>query len=176
MEELAYRIRSAEPDDLKSLSAIKVSLAHPEGRTRGGGLRTALQRNELLLLERYDPREKDWIVGGFVEWHMRVDDTMTLRDVGSTGETPHAGIVKHLIGELLRSLSPNAATCVVRRDIEIWNEILASIPGFDIDGPPEYRRPHYYNIWKWSPELARAIERQSRRGGPPRGAPRGRRR
>ena len=164
MDELAFRIRSAEPEDLKAIrEAVKVSLAHPEGRGRSNGLRTAQQRNELLVLERSDPRE-GWAIGGFAEWHMRVDDILTLRDVGSAGETPHAGIVKHLIGELLRSLSPVAATCVVRRDVQVWNEIIASIPGFFVDGPPEYRRPHYYNIWRWSPELARQAEGRSRRG------------
>ena len=35
MDELAYRIRAAEPDDLVAVrSTIKVSLAHPEGRGR----------------------------------------------------------------------------------------------------------------------------------------------
>jgi hypothetical protein len=173
MDELAYRIRAAEPDDLAAIrSTIKVSLAHPEGRGRGTSLRTALQRGELLLLERYDTREKDWAVGGFVEFHMRVDDTLTLRDLGTIGDTPHAGVAKHLIGELFNQLGPQSATCVVRRDAEAWNEILASIPGFEVDGPPEYRRPHYYNIWKWSPELARQAQRGGRhRGAPPRGGP-----
>ncbi len=165
MEELAFRIRPAEPDDLATLSVVKVSLAHPEGRSRTGSLRTAQQRDELLVLERYDPREKAWVSAGYVEWHMRVDDSLTLRDVGSEGDTPHAGIVKHLIGELLRSLSPAAATSVVRRDAEVWNEILRSIPGFYPEGS-EYRRPHWYAIWKWSPELAREVERASRRGMP----------
>src|SRR3954452_24040400 len=142
MDELAYRMRAAEPDDLAAIrSTITVSLAHPEGRGRGTSLRTALQRNELLLLERYDAREKDWVVGGFVEFHMRVDDTLTLRDLGTIGEAPHAGVAKHLIGELLKQLGPQGATSVVRRDAEAWNEILASIPGFAVDGPPEYRRP-----------------------------------
>lgn len=173
VEGLAFRIRAAEPDDLVALrAAINVSLSHPEGRSRSASLRTAQQRNELLLLERYDAREKSWIIGGFIEWHMRVDDTLTLRDVGSVGETPHAGIIKHLVDELLRSLSPVAATCVVRRDADVWNDILATIPGFFVEGPPEYRRPHYYNIWKWSPELARQAQRGGRRGGgPPRGSP-----
>ncbi len=176
MDELAFRIRSAEPEDLKPLqAAMKVSLAHPDGRTRSGSLRTAQQRDELLLLERSDPREKAWVLGGFVEWHMRVDDTLTLRDVGSVGEAPHAGIVKHLLSELLRSLSPLAATAVVRRDSEVWNEILDSIPGFFVEGPPEYRRPHYYNVWKWSPELARQAQRQLGRGRPPSRATPGRR-
>jgi len=174
--ELAFRIRAAEPDDLPALrGAANISLAHPEGRGRSASFRTAQQRNELLLLERYDTRERAWVIGGFVEWHMRVDDTLTLRDVGSIGDTPHAGIVKHLIDELLRSLSPESATCVVRRDLEPWNEILAGIPGFFVEGPPEYRRPHYYNIWKWSPQLAREARRGGRRGGgPSRGIPPGR--
>jgi hypothetical protein len=178
-DELSFRIRAAEPDDLAALrGAINVSLTHPEGRSRSASLRTAQQRDELMILERYDRREKSWVVGGFIEWHMRVDDTLTLRDVGSVGDTPHAGIVKHLVDELLRSLSPLSATAVVRRDAEVWSEILAGIPGFFIDGPPEYRRPHYYNIWKWSPELAREARRGGRRGGgsprggPPRGGPR----
>jgi len=173
MDELAFRIRAAEADDLPAIrSAIKASLSQPEGRGRGTSLRTALQRNELLLLERYDTREKDWVIGGYVEWHMRVDDTLTLRDVGTVGETPHAGVAKHLIGELFSQLSPLSGTCVVRRDAEAWNSILASIPGFFVDGPPEYRRPHYYNIWKWSPELARQAQRGGRRGGdPPRNRP-----
>jgi hypothetical protein len=174
MDELAYRIRTAEPDDLAAIrSTITVSLAHPEGRGRGTSLRTALQRNELLLLDRYDAREKAWVIGGFVEFHMRVDDTLTLRDLGTVGESPHAGVAKHLIGELFNQLGPISATCVVRRDAEVWNEILASIPGFSVDGPAEYRRPHYYNIWKWSPELARQAQRGGgrRRGAPPRGGP-----
>ena len=173
MDELAYRIRAAEPDDLAAVrNAIKVSLAHPEGRGRGTSLRTALERNELLLLERYDARDKDWVIGGFVEFHMRVDDSLTLRDLGTIGETPHAGVAKHLIGELFSQLKPVSATSVVRRDAEAWNEILGSIPGFSVDGPPEYRRPHYYNIWKWSPELARQAQRGARpRGVPPRGGP-----
>ena len=113
MDELAYRIRAAEPDDLAAVrNAIKVSLAHPEGRGRGTSLRTALQRNELLLLERYDAREKDWVIGGFVEFHMRVDDTLTLRDLGTIGESPHAGVAKHLIGELFSQLHPLSATSV----------------------------------------------------------------
>ena len=82
---------------------------------------------------------------------------------GTVGETPHAGVAKHLIGELIHQLSPVGATCVVRRDADAWNEILGSIPGFFIEGPPEYRRPHYYNIWKWSPELARQAQRGGRR-------------
>ena len=90
MDELAYRIRAAEPDDLAAVrGTITVSLAHPEGRGRGTSLRTAQQRNELLLLERYDAREKDWVIGGFVEFHMRVDDTLTLRDLGTIGDSPH---------------------------------------------------------------------------------------
>lgn len=165
MQELAYRIRSAEPEDLTALRDVAtVSSTHPEGRGRRSLSKISQQRDELLLLERSDPRAKDWVVGGYIEFHMRVDDVLTIKDVGSVGEAPHAGIVKHLVDELLRSLAPLGATCVVRRDADAWNELLGSITGFFVEGPPEYRRPHYYNIWKWSPELARQAERQARRG------------
>ena len=136
-----------------------------------GPASTALQRNELLLLERYDAREKDWVIGGFVEFHMRVDDTLTLRDLGTIGDTPHAGRGEAPDRGAVLAAAPVSATAVVRRDAEAWNEILASIPA-SVDGPPEYRRPHYYNIWKWSPELARQAQRGGRhRGAPPRGGP-----
>ena len=81
------------------------AFSQPEGRGRGTSLRTALQRNELLLLERYDAREKDWVIGGYVEWHMRVDDTLTLRDVGTVGETPHAGVANACAEELVKAKS-----------------------------------------------------------------------
>jgi hypothetical protein len=167
-QQLAYRIRAAEERDLPVLrDAITVSLAHPDGRVRKSVSRAALQRNELLVLEHYDHRERQWVIGGFIEWHLRVDDALTIKDVASVGEVPHSGIVKHLVNELFVSYRPVGATLVVRRDAEVWNEIVAAIPGFSIEGPPEYRRPHYFNIWKWSPTLARQSQRQPSRGNQP---------
>jgi hypothetical protein len=171
--EIGYEFVPASPSDVAVLrSQVRYTLTHPDGRGRREGYRAAAERGELLLLVHDDRRERQRRLDGFVEFHMRVDDTLTLRDLGTIGDTPHAGVAKHLFSELFNQLGPQSATCVVRRDAEAWNEILASIPGFEVDGPPEYRRPHYYNIWKWSPELARQAQRGGRhRGAPPRGGP-----
>src|SRR5579871_1003120 len=82
-QELSYRIRTATLDDASSLRDISVkTLAHPEGRARREGYRAAAQRGELLVLERYDSRARAWRVCAFVEWHIRVDDVLTIRDIG----------------------------------------------------------------------------------------------
>lgn len=93
---------------------------------------------------------------------MRVDDVLTIRDAGTETLPPHPGMVKQLVLELLRSLSPVEAIVKVRRDAADWNEILESIAGFTVEGS-EYRRPHWINIWKWTRQAA---------GRPPRGMPR----
>ena len=142
---------------------IESSLSHPEGKGRRAGYRAAAQREELLVLERHDSRARDWRACAFVEWHMRVDDVLTIRDAGTETLPPHPGMVKQLILELLRSLSPAEAIVKVRRDATEWNEILQSIAGFVIEGS-EYRRPYWINIWKWS---------QQAPARPLRGVPRG---
>lgn len=164
MEELAFRFRRAEPDDAKTLRGLpKVTLTHPDGQAKTETHRGAIDRGELLLLERYDTREKVWTVGGFIDYHLRVDDTVNIRDIGTVGDTVHAGIVRHLVEELLRSAAPSTAGLKVRRDAEVWNEILGSTPGFELLGS-EYRRPHWYSVWEWSRERAR-----QERGRPARG-------
>lgn len=164
MEELAFRIRRAEPDDAKALrAAAKTTMTHPEGQSRSETFRGAIDRGELLLFERYDPRLKEWALGGFADYHMRVDDTLTIRDMGTVGEGVHAGIVRNLLDELLRSAAPVSATLKVRRDAEDWNAIFAGMPGFALDGS-EYRRPHWYNIWDWSRDRARAERGRAGRG------------
>jgi ribosomal protein S18 acetylase RimI-like enzyme len=155
MEELAFRFRRADPEDAKVLRhAQKSTLSHPEGQSRSETFRGAIDRGELLLLERYDSRTKSWMAGGYIDYHMRVDDTLTIRDIGTLGEATHAGIVRHLLDELLRSAAPSTAGLKVRRDAEAWNAILAGTPGFGLAGT-EYRRPHWYNVWEWSRERAR---------------------
>ena len=164
MEELAFRIRLAEPADTAPLrGARKLTMTHPDGQGRSDTFRGAIERGELLLLERYEPREKDWSIGGFADYHMRVDDTLTIRDIGTLGESLHAGIVRHLLDELFRSAAPAAAGLKVRRDAEEWNQIFASVPGFELAGS-EYRRPHWYNVWEWSRERARAASGGRGRG------------
>src|SRR5215212_510456 len=110
MEELAFRFRTAEPDDAAVLRRTpKSTLTHPDGQGKSETFRGAIDRRELLLLERYDTREKTWTIGGFVDYHMRVDDTLSIRDIGTVGDGVHAGIVRHLLDELLRSAAPVTA-------------------------------------------------------------------
>ncbi len=91
MEELAIRFRRAEPDDAGGLrTAPKITLSHPDVRGRPETFLGAIDRGRLLLLERYDRRSKDWAIGGFVDYHMRVDDRLTIRDVGIIGDSVHA--------------------------------------------------------------------------------------
>jgi hypothetical protein len=165
MEELAFRIRRAEAGDAKVLRSIqKTTLTHPDGHGRSESFRSAIDRGELLLLERYDTREKNWTVGGFVDYHMRVDDSVTIRDIGTAGPRLHAGIVRHLLEELLRSAAPSSAGLKVREDAEAWNEVLGGTPGFELVGR-EYRRPHWYSVWEWTRQRARLERGRSARRG-----------
>jgi hypothetical protein len=59
-----------------------------------------------------------------------------------------------------------AASLKVREDAAAWREIIDGTPGFEVEGR-EYRRPHYYVIYRWS----RAVAQQQGRT-----LPRGRRR
>lgn len=168
MRELAYRIRASEPEDEPHLRwAIGVTMAHPEGKRKRFSFRAAAERGELLVLEQHHLREGEWQLSGFVEYHVRVDDTLTIKDAGSVGATPHGAIIKQLLAELLRSAAPQAATLKLRSDASAWNELLESTPGFYVEGT-EYRRPHYYLVWRWSPELALRESRRLQRA--PRGA------
>ncbi|MBI4491886.1 MAG: hypothetical protein HY690_03730 [Chloroflexi bacterium] len=162
MDELAYRMRAAEPGDEPQLKqAIGITMARPDGKRTA--YRAAAQRGEVLVLEQYDTREHRWNIVGFVEYHVRVDDTVTIKDAGSIGETPHSAIIKHLFNEALGSAGAREATAKVRSDATAWNELLGSIPGFYQEGK-EYSRPHYYLIWRWSPELAAQQARRKQRG------------
>lgn len=164
-EELSYRIRAATPEDAASLREISgKTLAHPEGRARREGYNAAAQRGELLVLERYEGRVRDWRINAFAEWHIRVDDVLTIRDIGTEGEAPHSGMVKQLVNELIRSLAPVEAGLKVRKDAGEWNDIIGSIAGFELEGS-EYRRPHWINVWKWTREQAAQAARPQR---PPR--------
>lgn len=166
MMDLGFSIRAATMDDVAEIrQRVRLTLSHPEGAARPPSLRSAIQRGEVLVLEYADPRERQTRIGGFIEYRLRVDDTVTIHDIGSEGGPSHVAIVKHLLNELLESVRPIAATVKVRRDADQWNEILAGTPGFQVEGPPEYRRPHYLNVWEWRRE--RAVVRG--RGRPPRG-------
>jgi hypothetical protein len=156
---------SADVDELRA--QVRYTLAHPDGRGRRAAYRAAAERGELLLLVHEDPRERARRLDGFVEFHMRVDDWLVLRDAGSVGDTPHPAIIKHLIDELLRSLAPVGVIAKVRRDATVWNDLLGSIPAFELVGS-EYRRPHWINVWEWTRERAARLGTRQRGVGRPR--------
>lgn len=163
-DELAYRFRLATEEDSAQLTrTFRFTMAHPDGKGRRQSYKAPAARGELLLFERLEPHTKEWDIQAFLEWHMRVDETLTLKDAGATGDPPHPGMVKQLINEVLRSLNPVAVTAKVRADVPAWNEILPSLTGFTLDGA-EYRRPYWMNVWRWTRQAARGTPRARGQG------------
>ena len=165
MEEgrLAYRVRTAEANDATALrDAITTTLAHPDHEGRRESYRGAASRGDILILERYDRAAHDWQVAGFVECHMRVDDNLSIRDVGTTGDEPQTGVVRYLLDQAFNSFRTVESQVKIRRDATVWLEIFRGIPGFYLEGE-EYRRPHYWTIWRWDRERARLDAETARR-------------
>jgi hypothetical protein len=173
MEEgrLAYRVRTAEASDATALrDAIGATLAHPDHQGHRESYSGAASRGDILVLERFDRPAQQWQVAGFIECHLRVDDNLSIHDVGTTGDEPQTGVVRYLLDQAFNSFRPVEAQVKIRRDATTWLEIFRGIPGFHLEGE-EYRRPHYWTIWRWDRERAREDERQSggRAQQPPRG-------
>lgn len=144
------RIRYATMEDCDTLrEQIRFTLLKPDGKGKRTRYEEAVQRQELLVFEALDPRDKQWHLLGFIEWHMRVDGTVTIRDMGTTGDAPQTGVLKALVRELISLLSPEEVTVKVRQDQPVWNSIFMDLPGFRLDGT-EYSRPYYRNVWVWS--------------------------
>ena len=163
MEEgrLAYRVRTAGEQDAAALrEGIGTTLAHPDHQGRRESYSGAASRGDILVLERYDRAAHDWQVAGFIECHMRVDDNLSIRDVGTTGDVPQTGTVRYLLDQAFNSFRPVEAQVKIRRDATTWLDVFRNIPGFHLEGE-EYRRPHYWTIWRWDRERAREDERQS---------------
>ena len=166
MEEAGFQIRAATKDDVDKIKEnIKYTLANPEGRTQRKKYADAVDRNEILVLTRYDPKERVDEVHGFIEWHTKVDGTVTIRDAGTSGEQPNVSLLKRLVRELLRLLHPPTATVKVRADQPDWNAVFRETPGFIFEGK-EFSRPHYRNIYEWSAEAERLALRGARRALP----------
>jgi len=162
VEELSFRIREATGEDASAVRDISsATLAHPEGKGRREGYSAAIQRGEVLVLERYDAKSRTWRVAAFTEFHIRVDDILTIRDMGTEGEGPHSGMIKQLVTELIRSLNPIEVGLKVRADAAAWNDVIRSIAGFEFEGS-EYRRPNWINVWKWTRESAAQAARVQR--------------
>ncbi|HLG50732.1 MAG TPA: hypothetical protein VKY56_03735 [Chloroflexota bacterium] len=169
MEEAGYQLRLAVPSDVESIRReIRVTLANPEGKPLRKRYEDAVQRHEMLVVTRFDPRERTEVIAGFVEWHTKVDGTITIRDAGTVGTEPQPGILRQLIRSLLHMFEPPSATVKVRADLPVWNTVFQQIPGFLPVGR-EYSRPYWRNIWEWTRENERAALRLAT-GGRPAGA------
>ncbi len=173
MDEAGVQFRMATPADVEQIREfIRQTLANPEGRPQRKRYEDAVGRNELLVLTRYDPRERSGRVVGFVEWHTRVDGPVTIRDLGVVGDPPNPATLKRLVRELLRILNPPLATAKIRADQPLWNAVFEETPGFVLEGK-EFSRPYWRQIWTWTLENERAALRPARPAAVPAG--RGRR-
>ena len=176
MEEgrLAYRVRTAEASDAAALrAAIGTTLAHPDQQGHRESYSGAAARGDILLLERFDRPGQTWQVAGFIEAHMRVDDNLSIHDIGTTGDAPQTGVVRYLLDQAFNSFRPVESQVKIRRDAAQWLEIFRGIAGFYLEGE-EYRRPHYWTIWRWDRQHAREDELAAQRGParPAQGGPR----
>jgi len=108
---------------------------------------------DILVLERYDRPAHDWQIAGFVECHMRVDDNLSIRDIGTAGDEPQSAVIRYLLDQAFNSYEPQGAQVKIRRDANAWLDIFRNTPGFYLDGE-EYRRPHYWTIWLWDRQHA----------------------
>jgi hypothetical protein len=159
---LAYRVRTAEASDATALrDAIGATLAHPDQQGHRESYRGAASRGDILILERFDRASQQWHVAGFIECHLRVDDNLSIHDVGTTGDEPQTGVVRYLLDQAFNSFRPGEAQVKIRRDAATWLEIFRNVPGFYLEGE-EYRRPHYWTIWRWDRERARADEQRAK--------------
>ncbi|MFN0074764.1 MAG: hypothetical protein ACKVVP_25060 [Chloroflexota bacterium] len=164
MMDVGFSLRAATLEDQPEIrSRVAITLNHPEGGARPPSLRGSIERGEVLLLEFFDPRERQTRIGGFIEYRLRVDDSLTIREIGVEEGPSQVAVAKHLLNGLLDSVRPTAATIKVLRDAAFWNEIIETITGFQIEGPSEYSRRHYFNVWEWR------RERAASRGSRPRG-------
>jgi hypothetical protein len=156
MEEAGVQLRLAAPEDAEQIrQVVRFTLANPEGRSVRKRYEDAIARSEVLVLTRYEPREKANRIQGFIEWHTRVDGPVTIRDMGSVGDTPNQGILKWLLRELVRMLQPPSASAKVRADQVAFVDVFRETPGFEMEGQ-EYTRPHWRQIWTWTPQTERS--------------------
>lgn len=168
MEQAGYQLRLAVPSDVEKIRRdIRITLANPEGKPQRKRYEDAVQRHEILVLAHYDPREHADEITGFLEWHTKVDGSITIRDAGTIGDEPHLGTLRRLIRELLDMFDPPSASVKVRADQTVWNAVFQQIPGFVPVGR-EYSRPYWRNIWEWTRENEREALRSA--GGRPAGS------
>lgn len=159
MDEAGYQLRLAIPSDVEAIRRdIRFTLANPEGKPQRKRYLDAIQRHEILVVARVGAREPATEIAGFLEWHSKVDGSITIRDAGTPGEEPHLGTLRRLIRELLAMFEPSTASVKVRADLPAWNEVFQQVPGFILDGR-EYSRPYWRNIWEWARANERTVAR-----------------
>jgi hypothetical protein len=150
-----YQLRVAtEADCDRIYASIGNSLARPKGKTPRKSYVDAARRGELLMLERWDPREQAWHLAGMLEWYTRVDGTVTIKDAGTYGEQPDAAVVKRLVRELIALQAPTELRAKTKDEQKEWARIFAELPGFVLEGK-EYSRPHWVYVWSWAPGRSR---------------------
>ncbi len=151
-----YELRLAAETDCDHIYAsIGNSLARPKGKTPRKSYVDAARRGELLMLERWDPKESDWHLAGMLEWYTRVDGVVTIKDAGTYGEQPDAAVVKRLVRELISLQSPTELRAKTKDEQKDWMRIFVELPGFALEGK-EYSRPNWVYIWSWIPGRSRA--------------------
>ncbi|MBI2322453.1 MAG: hypothetical protein HYU88_10335 [Chloroflexi bacterium] len=155
MDESPYNIRLATPADADTLRrSIRFTLSSPEGKGQRKQYRDGVERSEVLVLEHSEPKDRRRTIDGFLEWHTRIDGTVTIRDAGTIGDEVKPGVIKRLVREMLRIYQPPLVRAKTRRDQEVWTNIFRELPGFEPEGV-EYARPYWRILWAWSAERAR---------------------
>jgi hypothetical protein len=163
-----YDIRLARQEDLPRLRQIRVTVANPEGKSARKGFADAIERGEVLIMERSDGRGAPPTLLGFIEWRTRSDGSVAIRDFGTAGDQPDPVIIKRLVREMLRLVpaGPGEVELKTRANLEPWTTIVSELPGFEVS-EREFSRGTWWTIWTWKGEPApRRPERRPERSRP----------
>lgn len=159
MAEIGYHLRLAAPEDIDQIRKnLRRTMSNPEGRAQRKRYNDAIERREMMVFVHSDPADGDEEIEAFLEWHLKVDGTATIRDAGTVGDDLQVGHIRRLIREMLRTYNPSVASVKLRADLEEWNSVFEGLPGFVLEGR-EYSRPHWRTIWEWTAAAERSATR-----------------
>ncbi|MFN8534013.1 MAG: hypothetical protein U0556_10740 [Dehalococcoidia bacterium] len=144
-----YDIRLARPEDVARIRIIRTTFANPEGKPARKAFADAIERGELLIMERTETRGEPVLLG-FIEWRGRTDGAVTIRDFGTVGDEPEPVVIKRLVREMLRLVpaGPGEVHLKLRANLEPWVSIVGDLPGFEPD-EREFSRGVWWTIWVW---------------------------